>query len=321
MSDSPLVSYVKLSPNYSLRNGKKITKITPHHMAGNLTIETCGDVFAPSSRQASSNYGIGTDGRVGLYVPEAYRAWTSSSAANDSEAVTIEVANDQIGGDWHVSDVAWNTLIELCVDICQRNGIPGVVWTGNSFGSITNHDMFAKTNCPGPYLKSRMAELADVINQRLAGVPADPIARPVQMYTSNGTEAQQFAIKKVRDNVYTFTNVRFGLALDVQGAGTTNGTPVQVYEHNNTIAQEWIIIPMPGGYEPEVVRPVEIAPATNPSMRLDVPGASCEVGTGLQIYERNGTRAQQWLIADNGWGIWEFINNGSGSKLAIDVPW
>lgn len=167
MSNSSLVVYTKLSPNKSSRNGNKIDRITPHHMAGVLSIETCGNVFAPSSRQASSNYGIGPDGRVGLYVNENERAWTSSSAANDRRAVTIEVANSAIGGNWPVSEAAWNSLVNLCTDICQRNGIPGLVWTGTTLGSITNHDMFKNTNCPGPYLKGRMGELADEVNKRL----------------------------------------------------------------------------------------------------------------------------------------------------------
>jgi N-acetyl-anhydromuramyl-L-alanine amidase AmpD len=117
MSNSPLVSYTKLSPHYSAMTNKQNKKITIHHMAGNLSVETCGNVFS-GSRQASSNYGIGSDGRIGLYVEEHNRAWTSSSRANDQQAITIEVANDGGGPNWHVSDKALAALIELCVDIC-----------------------------------------------------------------------------------------------------------------------------------------------------------------------------------------------------------
>lgn len=167
MSNSPLVSYTRLSPNCSSRDGARITKITPHHMAGCLSVETCGSVFASSSRGASSNYGIGGDGRIALYVPEDKRSWASSSYANDRQAVTIEVANSATGGDWPVSDAAWESLIALCVDICQRNGINGLTWTGDANGSLTCHYMFKATACPGPYLKSRMGQLADEVNKRL----------------------------------------------------------------------------------------------------------------------------------------------------------
>lgn len=169
MSNSKLVSYTKLSPNYSVINNKKNKKITIHHMAGNLTVETCGNVFANPSRQASSNYGIGTDGRIALYVEEHHRAWTSSNAANDNQAVTIEVANDEIGGNWHVSDKAMESLINLCVDICKRNGIDKLVWTGDKNGNLTCHYMFKATSCPGAYLKSKMAWIAAEVNKRLSG--------------------------------------------------------------------------------------------------------------------------------------------------------
>lgn len=169
MSNSSMVGYTKISPNKSVPRNQKISKITVHHMAGNLSVEQCGNVFALSSRQASSNYGIGSDGRVGMYVEEKDRAWTSSSSWNDNRAVTIEVANDEIGGNWHVSDAAWNKLVELCVDICKRNGMTSLTWTGDKNGSLTCHYMFAATSCPGPYLKSRMAELAQTVTARLGG--------------------------------------------------------------------------------------------------------------------------------------------------------
>lgn len=186
MSNSSLASYTRLSPNCSSRGGQKIRKITPHHMAGNLSVETCGSVFAPTSRQASSNYGIGSDGRIALYVDESKRAWTSSNAANDKQAVTIEVANDEIGGNWHVSDKAFESLVNLCVDICQRNGMTGLKWTGDASGTLTNHDMFIATNCCGPYLKSRMPDLCNEVNKRL-GNGYTPIA-PQAPATSNGSE-------------------------------------------------------------------------------------------------------------------------------------
>lgn len=149
----------------------------------------------------------------------------------------------------------------------------------------------------------------------------EPAARRIQMYHANGTDAQRFKIRKIGKDVYELVNVRFNRALDVQGAGKTSGTPVQAYTPNDTVAQRWKVIPLPGNYEPESVRPVEIAPMTNPDLRLDVKSASTEEGAELQIYTRNGTPAQQWYIFDNGDGVWELLNNGNGAKLAIDLPW
>jgi hypothetical protein len=180
MSNSSLVNYTKISPNSTNPRKDTIKKITIHHMAGNLSVEVCGNVFAPTSRQASSNYGIGTDGRVGMYVEEKNRAWTSSNADNDNQAVTIEVANDEIGGNWHVSDTALNKLIDLCVDICKRNGIEKLNFTGDKNGNLTMHKYFAATSCPGPYLGSKFPYIADEVNKRLnppATAPAAPAAK------------------------------------------------------------------------------------------------------------------------------------------------
>lgn len=172
MSNSSLISYTKISPNRTSPRKKPIRKITIHHMAGNLTVEQCGAVFAPTSRKASSNYGIGTDGRIGMYVEEKDRAWTSSSPDNDNQAVTIEVANNTLGPNWTVSDKAMVSLIDLCVDICKRNGIQRLNFTGDKTGNLTMHCYFKSTLCPGPYLKSKFPYIASEVNKRLGAETA-----------------------------------------------------------------------------------------------------------------------------------------------------
>lgn len=165
MSNSKLVCYTKISPHRTSPRNHAIDTITIHHMAGNLSIERCGDVF--QSREASSNYGIGTDGRVGMYVEEKDRSWASANAENDHRAVTIEVANSKSGGDWPVSDKAMASLINLCVDICKRNGIERLNFTGDKNGNLTQHNYFVATACPGPYLKSKFQYIADEVNRQL----------------------------------------------------------------------------------------------------------------------------------------------------------
>ncbi len=167
MSNSTLVNYTKISPNSNNPRNKDIKKITIHHMAGNLTVESCGDIFSKSERQASSNYAIGTDGRVAMYVEESNRAWTSGSPENDNQAVTIEVANCSGAPDWKVSDTALSKLIDLCTDICQRNKIEKLTYTGDIRGNLTTHNMFRATTCPGPYLESKMQYIANEVNKKL----------------------------------------------------------------------------------------------------------------------------------------------------------
>lgn len=168
---SSLTNAIQLahSNNYMVgRGGYKVCKITPHHMAGKLTGSQCASLFQNPNRIASANYCIGYDGEIVCNVDEVNRAFTSSNYYNDCQAITIEVSNDQVGGNWHVSDKSWNSLVNLCVDICKRYGFR-LNYTGNANGSLTIHKMFASTSCPGPYLESRMAELANTVNAKLDG--------------------------------------------------------------------------------------------------------------------------------------------------------
>ena len=193
MSNSPLVQYTRLSPNCNKPRNNKIKKITIHHTAGVLSVETLGNIFAPSSRQASSNYGIGSDGRIGMYVEEKNRAWTSSNATNDNQAITIEVSNSSNGGNWPVSDHVLNRLIELCVDICKRNGIKELNYTGDKNGNLTRHNMFANTTCPGPYLQSKFPYIASEVNKRLIANENTPIEKPKTYIVKKGDTLSKIA--------------------------------------------------------------------------------------------------------------------------------
>lgn len=194
-TNSSLVNYKKISPyrNSTRKNSTynptgKITKITIHHMAGNLSVETCGKVFQTSG--ASANYGIGSDGRVGLYVEEKDRSWASYSPSNDYKAVTIEVANCKGKPNWEVNNTAYNKLIDLCVDICKRNGIKKLNFTGDASGNLTMHQYFIATACPGPYLKSKFQDIADEVNKKL-GATSD--------FGSTGGSSSGSTTKKVID--------------------------------------------------------------------------------------------------------------------------
>ena len=174
MSNSTLISYTKLSPNHSGKRTKKIDTITIHCMAGQLSVESCGALFAKSSRQASSNYGIGPDGRIALYVDESNRSWCTSSNANDQRAVTIEVASDATHP-YAVRDKAYDALLDLVTDICKRNGIKKLVWStskNNRVGhlngcNMTVHRDYAAKACPGDYLYNLQDEIAAEVNRRL----------------------------------------------------------------------------------------------------------------------------------------------------------
>lgn len=146
-TNSSLVSYTRISPNRTSPRNKPITKITIHHMAGIMSVEEFGNLVANPGRQMSANYAIGNDGRIGLFCEEKDRSWCSSSPWNDHQSCTIEVSNCATGGNWPIGTAAYNSLIKLCVDICKRNNIKKLEFTGNRNGSLTYHYMFASTAC------------------------------------------------------------------------------------------------------------------------------------------------------------------------------
>lgn len=181
MSNSPLVSYTKISPNKSSPRNHKIDTVTIHCVVGQCSVETLGNVFAPTSRQASSNYGIGYDGRIGMYVEEKDRSWCSSNAANDNRAITIEAASDT-KEPYAVNAKAYAALIDLLVDICKRNGIKELVWSTNKADRVnhkngcnmTVHRDYANKSCPGTYLYERHAQIASEVNKRLGSTNIKP---------------------------------------------------------------------------------------------------------------------------------------------------
>ena len=195
MSNSPLVCYTKISPNKNCPRNHKIDTITIHHMAGNLSVEVCANVFQNTDpkKAASSNYGIGSDGRVGMYVEEKDRSWCSSSGDNDHRAITIEVADCTGAPEWRVSDKAYATLIDLCVDICQRNGIEKLIWATTKTdrknhkngANMTIHSDFKATDCPGAYLKSKMPQIAADVNARLSQPAPAPSTDGATKFVTN----------------------------------------------------------------------------------------------------------------------------------------
>ena len=167
-TNSPLVNLINLSPHMNSPRNQPISKITWHHFAGNPSIEAVSDFLRQSSRRASYNYGVGSDGRIVLIVEERNRCWGSSSAWNDHRAVVIGVANNTREPHWTVSDTAFESAINLTADVCKRNGIKELVYDGTRYGSKTRHNFFSATLCPGPYLQSRLPVIVDIVNERLA---------------------------------------------------------------------------------------------------------------------------------------------------------
>lgn len=177
MSNSKLVDFTEISPNQSGERKHAIDRITPHSIVGQMSVESLGAWFSKTSTDASSNYGIGADGRVGMYVEEGCRSWCSSSAENDNRAVTIECACDPTSP-YTFHPVVYNKLIDLCVDICKRNGKTKILWFGDKDKSLkykpkkhemvlTVHKWFGSTTCPNKWMMEHMDNLAAAVNKKL----------------------------------------------------------------------------------------------------------------------------------------------------------
>lgn len=196
MSNSSLVSYTKLSPNHSGQRTHSIDRITPHCVVGQLSAESICGCFTSTDRQASCNYGIGTDGRISLCVEEKNRSWCSSSNANDQRAVTIECASD-MSEPYAMNSKVYASLINLCVDICKRNGKKKLLWLGDKNKTLnyapksdemvlTVHRWFANKSCPGNWLYARLGDLATQVTNKLGGSTASvPTTTPTQSTAMN----------------------------------------------------------------------------------------------------------------------------------------
>lgn len=176
-TNSSLIDCTILSPNHSGQRTHEIDRITPHCVVGQVSVKRLGEIFAPETKNASSNYGIGFDGKVGMYVEEKDRSWCSSSSDNDNRAITIECASDS-KEPYAFNDVVYEKLIELCADICKRNGKTKLLWIADKNRAlnyklasdemlITVHRWFANKSCPGSWLYERLDDLAAKVTIKL----------------------------------------------------------------------------------------------------------------------------------------------------------
>lgn len=208
-TNSPLVNYKLLSPCNSGERTHKIDRITPHCVVGQASVEGLGTLFQNYQRQTSSNYGIGADGRIGLYVDERNRSWCSSSNANDQRAITIECASSTYAP-YEMNAAVYNSLIKLCVDICKRNGIKKLLWLGSKEKTLayepkdgeavlTAHRWFANKSCPGEWLYSRFGDLAVRVTRELVTNDSDKSLYRVQIGAFSDYKNAEKYVEKAKE--------------------------------------------------------------------------------------------------------------------------
>lgn len=223
-TNSPLVTYTKLSPNHSGQRKHAIDTITIHCVVGHLSLETIGMIFSATSAQASCNYAVDDKGRVGMYCEEKNRSWCTSSSSNDNRAITIEMACDK-KAPYKVTPAALDGLIKLCADICERNNIKQLLWQGDKslIGQVdkqnmTVHRWFKNKACPGDYLYGKhdyiAAEVNKILGSDITPVVFKPYMVKVAVATLNyrngpGTDHKRNGLVK-RNEVYTIVEESSG---------------------------------------------------------------------------------------------------------------
>lgn len=312
-TNSPLVSYTKISPNKTPNRNHAIDTITIHCVVGQCSVQTLGEVFAPTSRQASSNYGVGYDGKIGMYCEEKDRSWCTSSASNDHRAITIEVASDT-AEPYAVNSKAYAAMLDLVTDICKRNGIKKLVWSTNKNErmnhlngcNMTVHRDYANKSCPGTYLYERHGEIAAEVNKRLGAVTTTP-------NTGTGSEA---SLKfKVGDIVHFAGGTHYTSANATSGSSVKASKAKITQTYNGKHPYHCRAVNDAGAFVSGVYGWVDANTLTAVSSGQSAAG-SIEVGdlvkiTGTTYY--SGTTIPSWVKAKN----W-YVREVKGDRAVID---
>ena len=212
-TNSSLANYKIISPNKNVGRLHSIDTVTIHCVVGQTSADSLGYFFQDPDLGASSNYGVGYDGKIGLYVQEKDRSWCTSSSANDNRAVTIEVASD-MSEPYAITSAAYRSLVLLLTDICRRNNIKALKWSTSAYErmnhingvNMTAHRDYANKSCPGDYIYQREAQIAAEVNKLLGSGGTVPTGSAQKL---NGTEA----VKEVQ----TWPNNSYHYGLEVDG--------------------------------------------------------------------------------------------------------
>ena len=307
-TNSPLVNYTKLSPNHSGQRNHAIDTITIHCVVGQCSVETIGNVFAPVSRQASSNYGVGVDGRIGMYCEEKNRSWCTSSSSNDNRAITIEVASDTTNP-YAVNNKAYAALINLVTDICKRNGINQLMWKGDKslIGQVdkqnmTVHRWFANKSCPGDYLYNRHGEIAAEVNKRLRPEsPSTDVLYRVQVGAYSVKSNADAQLEKVKNAGFDTYMVQIGGLYKIQ---------VGAYSKKEN-ADNMLAKLKASGFE-AFITTESGKPASPAEVSLEV-GDAVRMTSGAPVYGKS-YEFDSWVYSSN-----LYVREINGSRIVIST--
>ena len=331
MSNSSLVNCTVLSPNYNTGRKHAIDRITPHCIVGQMTAEDMGGYFKKKTTAASCNYGVDKDGRVLLCVEEANRSWCSSSSDNDNRAVTIEVASEKTEP-YAFNAAAYNKLVDLCTDVCKRNGKNKLIWIEDKTAALayqpaanemllTVHRWFKNKACPGAWMFARMGDLASTVTTRLGGsskYPAVPfevavLITDLRIRKTPSTNGETNGV--TGKGSFTIAEISGDWGRLKSGAGWIFlGNPSYVYIGGH-VASAQPVVSVPIVNQPVAPAPAPVAPAPVPVapapvafskvVKVTVPALHIREGAGAN-YKAVGTIRDKgsYTITEikNGWG-------------------
>ena len=299
-TNSKLVNYTKISPNSSINRNHKIDTVSIHCVVGQCSVETLGSIFASTSKEASSNYGIGYDGRIGMYVEEKDRSWCTSSASNDNRAITIEVASDTYHP-YRINDAAYKSLIKLLVDICKRNGIKKLVWSTNKSErmnhlngcNMTVHRDYANKSCPGDYLYNLHGQIAKEVNAQLGSG------------TSSTTKKTLYRVRKTWKDVKSQKGAFYDLSNAKKCADKNNG--YSVFDENGKAVYTTKATNSTGSFKVQISIP-DLNIRKGPGTNYAATGRFTGKGIFTIVETKQGTGSAK------GWGM---LKSGAG-WIALD---
>lgn len=249
MTHSRYTTSIELSAyNGTSRNGHRVERVILHHMAGWFRTSV-NFMKSRNSRGSCSTYAVG-DGQMICLIDEDFRP-SSTGWQNDQNAITFEIANSQIGGNWPVDERSLEIVACTIADISIRHG-----WDDIRKGiEVRWHSQFSQTACPGPFVLSRI----DWIVARAKQVRAELLGGSAPKPTPSGS---------------TYTVVKGDT---LSGIGGKTGVAWKSIASANGISAPYVIRPgqkltIPGGSTP--------APTPTPAPSQDLTAVARAVMRG-----------------------------------------
>lgn len=241
------------------------------------------DIYAKTTWVAQYGARIGFDS-----FPTNSRGWQYTSTGK-VDGISGNVDMNAFGNKEFVNGGSSNDL-QAVIDVRKMTAV--TIPNGNYYINV----------------RSKVASSVDIPG----GSAADSTA--IQLYSGNGSKAQQFIFTRQSDGSYEIVNVNSGKALDVRNGVAENNAIAQQYSRNNSQAQRWFIRDSGAGYYLQ---------SALGNWVLDLSGGNTANGAAIRLYTPNGTASQLFVVSSSdvniATGVSMIITSVANKKLVTDV--